>query len=225
MAIARPRFILSATGSTGFIYPMALIAGMRLSHATPQTRRTGLRSRPLLHQARSYVEDATPGTNHRVTLQASLTTAYMASVNQTVDFLWDTIGTAKLHLWIIDDDQQETLVTSNNEAAGANVVVEYAGTPKKTWLGTNNYLFMPDNGVGSGDEVVVVEATADTPSSFTADLIYLHDSGSACYRVSMVYPDAVLEAIRPTPAPLGNSTLTLDFLSGEAALFGTSLPT
>lgn len=226
MPVARPRFAISTSSTAGFVFPMNGISNLRMGPTQERRGRVSPTPRPLLHQRRSFLNDATGAESSRVTIPLSYATTYAGGVLQLVDYLWDLIGSSKRHLWIIDDDQNDTLTTSNNEVAGAAVNVEYNGSTKKTWFNVGNYLFLGDNGIGSGDEVVVCDAhVTGPPHYFTADLAYLHNSGTASYRISVVYPNAILIDIRHTPPLLGKSVLNLDFISGELPLFGSSLPT
>lgn len=224
MTARNPQFFVQDPTALTFTKPLPFIAGIQVADILAPRARQRLQATPLLHQARSYIDDQTPGEATRITIRCTLNQDDMTDVEQVKTFLWDQIGTEKQHLWVTDDDTVDTLDSSGVELIGSNVVVEYDGS-QVSWLSVGNYLYYPAPGFPADDEMVVVEVHAATPS-FTADLVNNHAGGATCYRVGMVYPQAVLQAIDAGPAPMGKTqSLTLRFLSGEDPMFGTSLPT
>ncbi len=220
MSFTRPRFALGAANSLTF--PMTTVSGLSLAEVVISTDRQ-VSSTQLLHQEVTALNDATPAVQTRIEMRLGFSTASQPAALAALQLLRSTIGTTKKHLWLIDDDQVNVLTTSNNEAAGAGVVVEY-GTPPKTWFSIGDYLLITANGSGSVNEVVVVSAKNDGTPSFTATLSTLHDAGASAYRVGIVYPNAVLTGIRPSALPLGKGSVVLSWLSGSVPLYGTNLP-
>lgn len=217
--IRRPRFALGTNQAPTF--PLTTVAGLSLAEVTP-VRQRQVQATPLLHLERSAISDGTPAATTSIEMRLVMSTASFEAGLKTIDQLWDTIGTTKQHLWIIGDDTTDVLTTSNTESAGAGIVVEYTA-PAKTWFAVNDYIYMPANG-GSLSEIVIVTAKTDGTPSFTATLAGTHNAGATCYRVAMVYPDAVLQAIRPSAVPLGKGTLVLSWLSAGVPLYGSTFP-
>lgn len=221
--LARPRFLIGPASTGAIAFPMATVAGLSLAECTPTPARGGLAPQPLLHQEKVWIDARTPGAVRRVELRLLINTARMGDAMRAIEQLWAAIGTDKAHLWIVDDDSFDVLTTANNEAAGAGVVVEYTA-PAKTWFAATDYLFLPSNGAGSDDEIVVATAKTDGTPSFTATLAFPHDAGAVVYRVAACYPNSILESIRPSAVPLGKGTLILSFVCPEVPLFKTTLP-
>ena len=222
MAIARPTFILSASKSSGFVFPLNVVNSTSLSEMTPQRTRGILSPQPLLHQEKVSLDDRTPAALTRTEVKLLIDTSRQGQVAIDVQRLWNTIGTAKLHLWQVDDDAFDVLTTSNSESAGAQTI-EYAA-PAKSWFAVGDYMFLPSNGGGSGNEIVAVTAKTDATPSFGATLVFPHASATVCYRVAMCYPNSVLESIRPSAVPLGKGSLVLSFVTQDVPLFGPTLP-
>lgn len=219
MSMRRPRFALGGPQSPTF--PMATVAGLSLAEFTP-TRSRQVQVSPLLHLERTAISDGTPAATTQLEMRLLLSTASMEAALKAIDDLWDTIGTTAKNLWLIGDDTTDVLALTNNEAIGAGIVCEYTA-PAKSWFSALDYLYMPANG-GTLSEIVVVSAKTDATPSFTATLAGTHLAGASCYRVAMVYPDAVLQSIRPSAVPLGKGSLALSWLSAGVPLSGTTLP-
>lgn len=218
---ARPRFLLGSAGS--FTKPMADVANLSLAAINLSSWSRTANVTALTHQTRAFLDDTTPAAVQEIELRLLYAGARPTDLHAACAALQSSIGTTKRSLWLIDDDTYDVLTTSNSETAGAATVVEY-GSPAKTWFSAGSYLFLPSNGGGSSDEIVVVTAKTDGTPSFTATLAYPHASGTTVYRVGCVYPKAVLVGVRPSEAPLGKGSIVLTFRSAEVALYGTSLP-
>lgn len=220
MSIARPRFLLGA--SNAITFPMATVSGLSLAEATPNRQRQ-VATIPLLHQQKVAIVADTPAATTTIEMRLLLNVDGHGAAHKATQLLWDTIGTAAQHLWLVDDDTTNVLVTSAAEIAGSAQVVAYTA-PAKSWFATGDFMFIPSAGGGSANEVVVVSAKTDGTPSFTATLAAPHSSGVTCYRVAMVYPDSVLAAIRPSSFPLGKGSLVLSWVCPSVPLSGTSLP-
>src|SRR5689334_6868221 len=189
MSMRRPRFLLGP--SNAITRPLTTVSGFSIAEVTPRRQRQA-QAVPLLHHEKSAIAALTPAATTTVEMRLLLNTAGLEYGLKAIDQLWDAIGTTEQHLWIVGDDQVDFLTTSNAEVAGAAQVIEYAA-PAKTWFATSDYLFVPSNGGGSGNEVVVVTAKTDGTPSFTATLAFPHASATVCYRVAICYPNAVLQ--------------------------------
>lgn len=220
MSIARPRFLLGTP--TVLTAPMDDVAGLSLAGLTP-TRQRAAQVTPLLHQEVVAINADTPAATTSLEMRLLLNVDGHGYAHRAIHQLWDAIGTTARHLWLVDDDQTNVLVTSAAEVAGSAQVVGYTA-PAKSWFAVGDYMFLPASGGGSSDEIVVVSAKTDGTPSFTATLGVPHGSGITCYRVAACYPNAVLQSIRPSAVPLGKGTLVLSWLSAGVPLSGTSLP-
>lgn len=223
-AAARPRFLSGPSGGATLVFPMATVTNLSLSSVTQVRQRGSLNPLPLLHQEDVWLDDRTPAADQEIELTLAINKSRLGDALAAQELLWDTIGTSKAHLWFVDDDTYDVVTTTSAPTAGAGRVITYTG-PAATWFATGDYLFLPSAGGGSQNEIVVVTAKTDATPSFTATLAYPHSSGIVVYRVAMVYPNAVLAAVRPTePTPLGKGKLTLTFRAQSKPLTGTTLP-
>ncbi len=221
--IAHPTFFLGATGMGTFQSPVntlgLTVQGFQVGYSKP------VAPRRLHGRATSKAQTVTPTKTISLTWRLGVNEEFQHDVDLVVATIYSTLAAVEpFLLHVVDDDEADIITTSNAEASGSAVVVEFAEAAVPSWLVVGALVLY--EGPGANDEIVVVDAvTPGSPNSFTADLVKTHAaSAQPVYRIKASYQECHVEAVQPSVVPLGKGSiaLTVKCLGGEN--LGGSLP-